>query len=107
MHAATKKYVDGLIAANDALVYKGTIAGNASNTNGGTLTVAASQGHVYKVSSAGYIDGLYCELGDMLICVTDTAAATTSNYSSIKANWNVIQTSEGSVSTSETSVTDS
>ena len=107
MHAATKKYVDALIGANDALVYKGIIAGNNSSDNGGTLTVAASQGHVYKVSTAGYIDGMYCEVGDMLICVTDTDAATTSNYNTIKANWNVIQTSEGSVSTSETSVTDS
>lgn len=107
MHAATKKYVDALIGANDALVYKGVIAGNNSSDNGGTLTVAASQGHVYKVSTAGYINGMYCEVGDMLICVTDTDVATTSNYNTIKANWNVIQTSDGSVSTSETSVTDS
>ena len=103
---ATKAYVDGILAANDALVYKGTKAGTSAATNGGTLMPAGVQGDTYKVSTAGYINGQYCEVGDMIICITDVAASTTSNYTTTRASWNIIQTSDGTVSTSETSVTE-
>ena len=103
---ATKEYVDGILAANDALVYKGTKAGASTATNGGTLMPAGVQGDTYKVSTAGYINGVYCEVGDMIICVTDVVASTSSNYSTTIASWNIIQTSDGTVSTSETSVTE-
>lgn len=103
---ATKAYVDGILAANDALVYKGTKAGASASTNGGTLMPAGVQGDTYKVSTAGYINGQYCEVGDMIICVTDVVASTTSNYTTTIASWNIIQTSDGTVSTSETSVTE-
>ena len=103
---ATKEYVDGIVAANDALVYKGTKAGASAATNGGTLLPAGVQGDTYKVSTAGYINGMYCEVGDMIICVTDVVESTTSNYNTTKDSWNVIQTSDGTVSTSETSVTE-
>lgn len=79
------------IAANDAMVYKGTVAGG-STGNYGALTPAASKGETYKVTTAGKIDGVAVEIGDMLICNTDsTAAATSSNYSTIAANWDFIQ----------------
>jgi hypothetical protein len=103
---ATKEYVDGILAANDALVYKGTKAGANAETNGGTLLPAGVQGDTYKVSTAGYINGIYCEVGDMIICITDVVASTTSNYSTTITSWNIIQTSDGTVSTSETSVTE-
>lgn len=80
------------IAANDAMVYKGTVAGGSTGTYG-ALTPAASKGETYKVTTAGKIDGIAVEIGDMLICNTDsTAAATSSNYSTIAANWDFIQT---------------
>ena len=80
------------IAANDAMVYKGTIAGG--NTGDyGALTAAASKGWTYKVTTAGKIDGVAVEIGDMLICNADnTAAATSSNYATIAAKWDFIQT---------------
>lgn len=110
---ATKEYVDDQIsasfAANNAMVYKGVRAGadtSSSNTYG-ALTPAANCGDTYKVSTAGFINGLRVEVGDMLICTTDnTAEATSSNYTTIRNNWNIIQTSEGSVSTSSISSTD-
>ena len=75
----------------DALRYMGTIAG--SSTAPGGLTVAANKGDVYKVTSKGYVMGAKVEVGDMLICNKDsTAAATTSNYTTIAANWDIIQT---------------
>lgn len=79
------------IAANDAMVYKGTIAGGSTGAYG-ALTAAANRGWTYKVSTAGKIDGIAVEVGDMIICNTDsTAAATSSNYSTIAAKWDYIQ----------------
>lgn len=66
------------IAANDAMVYKGTLAA------GATLPTA-NRGHTYRASSAGTISTLKVEIGDMLICMTDNTAANT------PANWSVIQ----------------
>jgi len=72
------------------MVYKGTIAGGSTGSYG-ALTSAASKGETYKVTTAGKIDGIAVEVGDMLICNTDsTAAATSSNYSTIAANWDFI-----------------
>lgn len=90
---ATQQYViDQLGTLADALVYKGTIAGGDTGDYG-ALTPAAGKGDVYKVSTAGKIDGVDVEVGDMLICNTDnTAAATSSDYTKIAANWDVIQT---------------
>jgi hypothetical protein len=87
--------IDALSVAN-ALVYKGVIAGatTADNNDYGALTPAADCGDTYKVSVAGFINGLRVEVGDMLICTTDnTPAATESGdniYSTIRNNWNII-----------------
>lgn len=91
--AFVKSAVDTAIAdVADALVYKGTIAGGSTGSYG-ALTAAANKGYLYKVSAAGKIDGVQVEVGDMLICNTDnTAAATSSNYTTIAANWDFIQT---------------
>lgn len=79
------------IAAADAMIYRGTIAGGSTGAYG-TLTPFANNGWTYKVTTAGKIDGKAVEIGDMLICNKDgTTAATSSNYSTIAANWDVIQ----------------
>ena len=83
--------VNNGIATNDAMIYKGTIDGG-STGNYGALTTAASKGWTYKVSTAGKINGVAVEIGDMLICnADDTAAATSSDYTTIAAKWDVIQ----------------
>ena len=80
------------MAETDAMIYKGTINGGSAGSYG-ALTGAANKGWTYKVAVAGKIDGVDVEVGDMLICNTDnTAAATSSNYSTIKNNWDFIQT---------------
>jgi len=87
--------INALAVAN-ALVYKGVIAGAATGDNNayGALTPAANCGDTYKISVAGFINGLRVEVGDMLICTTDnTPAATASGdniYSTIRNNWNII-----------------
>lgn len=86
-----KNYVDALLGAANAMVYKGVIAGGAVGAYG-ALTAAADAGHTYIVSVAGKINGVEVEVGDMLICNTDsTIAATSGNYATIAANWSFIQ----------------
>lgn len=93
---AIKAYVDGLIAANDAMVFKGVI--NAStNPN----YPAADAGHTYRISVAGKIGGASgpnVEVGDMLLCTVDATAAGT--HATAGANWAIIQTNiDGALTT--------
>lgn len=93
---AIKAYVDGLIAANDAMVFKGVI--NAStNPN----YPAADAGHTYRISVAGKIggaSGTNVEVGDMLLCTVDGTAAGT--QATVGANWAIIQTNiDGALTT--------
>lgn len=82
-----------ILAANDAMIFKGTLPTNYSSTVSTYYTPAANCGWTYKVSNVCNINGVYCEVGDMFICIKDsTAAATSSNYSTIMANWTVVQT---------------
>ena len=84
---AVKTYVDNLLSANDAMVFKGVI--NAStNPN----YPAADAGHTYRISVAGKIGGASgpnVEVGDILLCTTDGTAAGT--HATVGANWAIIQ----------------
>lgn len=85
---ATKTYVDQIIAAQDAMVFKGVIDCSA-NPN----YPAADRGHTYRVSVAGKVGGgagTVVEAGDLLICLTDSTAAGT--QATVGANWAVVQT---------------
>jgi hypothetical protein len=96
---AIKTYVDGLLAANDAMVFKGTVG------TGGTLTIAAlnalatyGAGWTYRVITAGTVRGKVCEIGDMVIATVDR------NEASNDADWVVVQTNiDGAVVSTETS----
>ena len=85
---ATKGYVDGILAASDAVVYKG-----AKDCSANPNYPAASAGHLYFVSVAGKIggsSGIEVEAGDMFICRTDATAE--GNQATVGSNWTVIQT---------------
>ncbi len=100
---AIKAYVDGLLAASDAVVYKGVIDASASPNY-----PAASAGHLYFISVAGKIggaSGTSVEVGDMLVCRVDGSAAGT--QAAVGANWNVIQTNLVGAVTGPTSAVDS
>lgn len=87
LHAATKQYVDSILAANDAMVYKGVIDGS-TNPN----YPAGQAGFTYKVSVAGRIGGTSgpkVEAGDMLVCIKDGSAA--GDHATVGANWNILQ----------------
>jgi hypothetical protein len=84
---AVKTYVDGILAASDAMVFKGTIG------TGGTLTIAAfnalviyNAGWTYKVIEAGTIKGVVAQIGDVFMATVDRASA------GVDADWTVVQT---------------
>ncbi len=85
---ATTAFVQGLIsskiAAADAMIYKGTIG-----STGATVTALPDKhttGWTYKVVTAGTYAGAKCEVGDMIICLTDGTAAKDSDWTVVQAN---------------------
>jgi hypothetical protein len=85
---AAKTYIDGIIAAANAAVYKGVIDASA-NPN----YPAADAGWTYRISVAGKIGGASgpnVEVGDLLLCLTDGTAA--GNHATVGANWDIVQT---------------
>lgn len=100
---AVKTYVDALLAANDAMVFKGAIDCS-TNPN----YPAASAGHVYRVSVAGKIggaSGLNVEVGDTLYCVTDGTSS--GNHATVGSNWVIVQSNLDGAVIGPASVTDS
>lgn len=85
--AAVKAYADALIAANDAMVFKGVLDASASPNY-----PAANRGDTYKISVAGKVggaSGVNVEVGDLIICITDGTAAGT--QATVGANWTIVQ----------------
>lgn len=85
---ATKNYVDSMLGANDAMQFKGTIG------TGGTHTIAAfnalttyGAGWTYRVVEAGTIRGKVCEIGDLVIVITDRSGS-----GNLDADFTVAQT---------------
>jgi hypothetical protein len=100
---AVKTYADGLIAAADAMVFKGTIDCSA-NPN----YPAADRGATYRVSVSGKIgggSGTNVEVGDLLICLTDGTSA--GNQATVGASWTISQTNLDGAVIGPASVTDS
>jgi len=85
--SAIKSYVDGLLSANDAMVFKGVIDCSA-NPN----YPSASAGHTYRISVAGKLGGASgesVEVGDIAICTVDGSAS--GDQATVGANWVIIQ----------------
>ena len=95
---AVKTYVDALLSANDAMVYKGTLG------TGGTVTALPtthSAGWAYKVITAGTYAGIICEVGDLIIAVIDRAGT-----GNINSDWTVVQTNTDGAVIGPSSATD-
>ena len=97
-----KAYADSLIAANNAMVYKGTVG------VGGTHEIAAfnslatyNVGWTYRVITAGTIKGVVCEVGDLI-----TAIVSRSGSGNVNADWTVVQTNTDGVVIGPASSTD-
>lgn len=99
---SVKAYVDGITAANDAMIFKGTIG------TGGTLTlvdfnalVVYNAGWTYKVVTAGTYKGVVAEIGDLFMATLDRASL------GVDADWAVVQTNiDGAVVGPASAVTD-
>ena len=92
-----KSYADSVIAANDAMVYKGTVT-----STSGLPTEGYKTGWTYKVAEAGTYAGASCEVGDVIIALNDYAEESASN-----ADWQIIQGNiDGAVISAETSSSD-
>ena len=83
-----KGYVDGILAANDAMVFRGTVG------TGGTYEITAfnalatyNAGWTFKAITAGTIKGKVCEIGDTLYATVDRSGS-----GQLDADWVVVQT---------------
>ena len=98
--AYVKAKIDAVLAASDAMVFKGTLG------TGGTITALPTTyniGWAYKVITAGTYAGQACEVGDMLIAIVDRTGSGNANE-----DWVVIQTNvDGTVTASATLVANS
>lgn len=95
---SVKAYVDNNLAANDAMVFKGTVG------SGGTLTgaqfnalVVYNAGWTYKVITAGTYKGQVAEIGDQYMSTVDRSSG------GVNADWSVIQTNIDGAVTGPTS----
>lgn len=81
---AVKTYIDNLLGANDAMIFKGTIG------TGGTVTALPttySAGWTYRVITAGTYAGIVCEIGDLIIAVINRSGS-----GNLNSDWTVAQT---------------
>ena len=83
---ATTEFVTNAISksfsANDAMLFKGTLG---SGGDVGTLPNEHKVGWTYRVVKAGTYAGKVCEVGDLVICITEGTSAN-------NAHWTVAQT---------------
>lgn len=94
---ATTQFVHNAFKANDAMVFKGTIGSSGATVT--TLPTTHYQGWTYKVATAGSYIGTTCEVGDMIICITDGTSAN-------NAHWTVVQSNIDGAVTGPASATD-
>lgn len=77
---ATTAFVMNAFTANDVMVFKGVINANED------LPTTHKQGWTYRVATAGTYAGKVCEVGDMIVCVTDGTAANNDHWAVIQNN---------------------
>ena len=92
---ATKDDIETALAASDAMLFKGTL-GDEGNIQ--ALPEIHSVGDSYKVITARTYAGVPCEVGDLIICITDGTTASDSD-------WTVVQTNTDGVVTGPSSST--
>ena len=81
---ATTAFVQAAFQANDAMVFKGTIGSSGATVS--ELPATHSLGWTYKVSTAGTYAGQACEIGDIIMCVSDGTAASNADWTVIQGN---------------------
>lgn len=77
---ATTAFVMNAFTANDAMVFRGVINANSD------LPADHKQGWTYRIGTAGTYANKVCEVGDIIICVTDGTAANNDHWAVIQNN---------------------
>lgn len=80
---ATKSYIDNIVGANNAMIFKGTLG------SGGTiesLPTTYNTGWAYRIITAGTYAGKVCEVGDLIIAIV-----TRSGSGNVDSDWTVAQ----------------
>lgn len=78
--AFVKSVINKQIAGNDAMIFKGVINSNSD------LPATHEVGWTYKVGTIGTYAGESCEVGDMIMCITDGTVADNTHWSIIQTN---------------------
>ncbi|RFC66438.1 hypothetical protein DYI37_03065 [Fulvimarina endophytica] len=95
---AARDYADTVVAAQDAMVFKGVI-----DCSGNPNYPAADRGWTYRASVAGKIggaSGVPVEAGDILLCLTDGTPA--GDQAAVGDQWAVIQANiDGALTTAD------
>lgn len=81
LELATKQYVDKILSANDAMVFKGIIDGEHP-----LPTTGYEVGHTYRVNTAGTYADQKCEQGDLIICIADALSTSTPHWTVAQTN---------------------
>lgn len=82
-HLTNKQYVDNLLTANDAMVFKGTIGTGGTHTS---MPKTYEVGWAYKIIEAGTWAGHSAEVGDLFIAVVQRKGSGNDNN-----DWTVVQ----------------
>ena len=77
---ATTAFVMNAFTANDAMVFKGVINANSA------LPADHKQGWTYRIGTAGTYANKVCEVGDIIICVTEGTSANNDHWAVIQNN---------------------
>lgn len=89
--------INGLMAASDALLFKGVLDADHPLPTEGYQT-----GWTYKTGVAGIYAGRVCEVGDMIICLADYVEESASDV-----DWTVVQTNiDGAVTGPDSAAAD-
>ena len=83
---ATTAFVNGAFQSNSAYVYKGTIGSSGATVT--SLPATHYKGWTYRVTTAGTYAGKVCEIGDIILCVTDGTSANDAHWSVLQTNIN-------------------
>lgn len=81
LELATKQYVDKILSANDAMIFKGILDGEHP-----LPTTGYEVGHTYRVNAAGTYAGQKCEQGDLIICIADASSTSTPHWTVAQTN---------------------
>ena len=75
--------VDGLLAAANAMTFKGTLGTGGTIT---TLPATHEAGDTYRVITDGTYAGKYCEEGTLIICVNNGTTDVDADWTSVETN---------------------